>query len=87
MSLTLRVEFYRDNAYTQYYGAVNIPITANFIDRTDPAWTIAFHDNFDDYTLQGWGGGFSGGVDDNIVRISVASYVSMYIDDIYVIVK
>lgn len=53
-SLTLRVEFYKDSTYTQLYTGINIPITVNFFDSTDPAWTVLATDNFDDGTTQGW---------------------------------
>lgn len=53
-TLTLRIAAYTDSTYTTLYGYQDVQLTINYIDHTDPSWTILYQDNFDDGTRQGW---------------------------------
>jgi len=53
--LLLRIEAYTDPDYTEFYGLAETSITVHYIDHNDPAWTVLYHDTFDDGTMQGWG--------------------------------
>jgi len=53
-TVTLRVEAYTDDAYTDLYGYIDIDITIVFIDHTDPAWSVVDIDNFDQGSEEGW---------------------------------
>jgi len=56
-SVNLRVSAYYDASYSDLYSYDNFTVTFHFIDRTSPAWTLVYYNDFDDGTTQGWTGG------------------------------
>ena len=51
---TLKIEFYKDNSYSQKVDTLSKTITVNIIDfRNTAGWTTQI-DDFDDCTAQGW---------------------------------
>jgi len=52
--LIIRISAYRDDAYTDLYGYIDIPLTAHGIDSDDPNWTVIKDADFDDGTTQGF---------------------------------
>jgi hypothetical protein len=55
-TLSLVVRAYYNDTYTDLYSEANFTVRYHFVDITSTAWTVLYHDNFDDGTGQGWGG-------------------------------
>ncbi len=65
-TITLVIKAFNTESYTSLHNDANINVTFNFLDLTSPAWTILYHDNFDDGTTNNWQGtGEGGGSADN----------------------
>lgn len=50
----LVVRAYYDESYTNLYSEDNAYVTFNFIDRTSEAWTVLYHDDFNDNATRDW---------------------------------
>jgi hypothetical protein len=53
-ALTIRVTAYTDSGYSVLYGHADSLATIHFFNSYDPAWTMLYHDTFDDGTVQSW---------------------------------
>lgn len=45
------VEAYTNSSYTSLYGYQRLQLTINFVDHSDPAWTIIYWEDFDNVAL------------------------------------
>ena len=52
-TLTMRIEIYSDENYSNLIDAQNFNYNLRFIDPTDPSWILVDHDNFE-WGLEGW---------------------------------
>lgn len=59
-TLALVVKAYYNATYTNLYSQADFTVRYHFIDIESTAWTILYHDNFDDGTTQGWAQGGGG---------------------------
>jgi len=53
-TITLVVKAFYSDSYTSLHSEDNVDVTFNFLDPTSAAWTILYHDNFDDGTPNNW---------------------------------
>ena len=56
-NITIAVEAYYDEGYTNLYSRDSFTVTFHFIDHEAPVWTVKQIYDFDDGTSQGWNGG------------------------------
>jgi len=64
-TITIVIKTFYNDSYTGLYKKNNLDVTFNFLDLTSAAWTILYHDNFDDGTTNNWESTGEGGGDWN----------------------
>lgn len=53
-TISLVVKAFYDSSYIQLYSQDSFSVIYNFLDRTAPAWTTVYYDNFDDGQTHQW---------------------------------